>query len=68
MTDNLHFMQLTELAVRLEAREISPVEVTQQQLSRIAALDEGRCNKLLKRSSRLAVTGGHFAVFGNQIP
>jgi amidase len=39
MSDNLHFMQLTELAARLEAREISPVEVTQLQLSRIAALD-----------------------------
>ena len=39
MTDDVHFMQLTELAARLEAREISPVEVTQLQLSRIAALD-----------------------------
>src|SRR3981081_4503196 len=39
MTDDLHFMQLTELAAQLEAREISPVEVTQLQLSRIAALD-----------------------------
>jgi amidase len=36
-------MQLTELASPLQTREISPVEVTELQLSRIAALD-GRLN------------------------
>jgi amidase len=40
MADNLHFMQLTELAARLAAREISPVEVTELQLSRTAKLDK----------------------------
>jgi len=39
MTDNLHFMELTELAARLAAREISPLEVTRALLDRIAALD-----------------------------
>jgi amidase len=37
--DSLHFVSLTELASRLRAREISPVEATELQLSRIAALD-----------------------------
>jgi amidase len=39
MTDDVHFMQITKLAGRLAAREISPVNVTQSQLNRIAALD-----------------------------
>jgi amidase len=39
MASDLHFMQLTELATKLCTREISPVEVTRQQLSRIASLD-----------------------------
>ena len=37
--DSLHYLNLTELAARLEAREISPVEATQQQLDRITTLD-----------------------------
>jgi amidase len=55
MTDDLHFMQLTELAKRLQARTISPVEVTERQLSRIAALD-GRLNSyaLVMAESALA--------------
>src|SRR5579859_4462324 len=38
MTD-LHYMELTEIARRLHARELSPVDVTKAQLARIAALD-----------------------------
>jgi amidase len=37
--EGIHYLQLTELAARLEAREISPVEATQQQLERIETLD-----------------------------
>ena len=36
---DLHFLELTELAARIEAREVSPVAVTRAQLDRIAALD-----------------------------
>ena len=39
MTTALHYLELTELAARISAREISPVEVTRAQLDRIAALD-----------------------------
>ena len=35
---DLHYLELTELAKRIEAREISPVAVTRAQLDRIAAL------------------------------
>ena len=38
-TAGLHYLELTELAARIKAREISPVEVTRAQLDRIAALD-----------------------------
>jgi amidase len=38
-TANLHYMQLTELAALIKAREVSPVEATRAQLDRIAALD-----------------------------
>jgi amidase len=36
---DLHFLELSELAARIEAREVSPVAVTRAQLDRIAALD-----------------------------
>jgi amidase len=36
---DLHFLELTELAARIQAREVSPVAVTRAQLDRIAALD-----------------------------
>jgi amidase len=36
---DLHYLELTELAVRMRAREVSPVAVTRAQLDRIAALD-----------------------------
>jgi amidase len=39
MADPLHYLELTELAARLEAREISALEVTRAQLDRIDALD-----------------------------
>lgn len=39
MADALHYLELTELAARLEAREISALEVTRAQLDRIDALD-----------------------------
>ncbi len=39
MTDALHYLELTELAARLKAREISATEATRAQLERISALD-----------------------------
>lgn len=39
MTDALHYLELTELAARLEAREVSALEVTRALLDRIDALD-----------------------------
>ena len=38
-TDELHWMELTELTRRIHAREISPVEATEAQLARIGKLD-----------------------------
>jgi amidase len=38
-TAGLHYLELTELAARIRAREVSPVTVTRAQLDRIAALD-----------------------------
>ncbi len=38
---DLHFLELTDLATRIRAREVSPVAVTRAQLDRIAALDGG---------------------------
>ena len=37
--DDLHYLELMELAACIKAREISPVDVTRAQLDRIAALD-----------------------------
>ncbi|KRR20142.1 amidase [Bradyrhizobium lablabi] len=37
--EQLHFLELTDLAELIRRREISPVEATRQQLDRIAALD-----------------------------
>ena len=39
MVDDLHYLELTELAARIKARQISSPEVTRAQLARIAALD-----------------------------
>lgn len=39
VVDDLHYLELTELAACIKAREISPLEVTRAQLDRIAALD-----------------------------
>jgi len=36
---NLHYLEFTELAARIRAREISPVAVTRSQLERIASVD-----------------------------
>lgn len=38
-TDQLHYLQLTELSALIQAGEISPVEATEAQLARVAALD-----------------------------
>jgi amidase len=38
-TADLHYLELTELATRIRARDISPVAVTRAQLERIAAVD-----------------------------
>ena len=39
VVDDLHYLELTELAAAIKAREISPLEVARAQLDRIAALD-----------------------------
>ncbi len=39
MVDDLHYLELMELAACIKARKISPLEVTRAQLDRIAALD-----------------------------
>jgi Asp-tRNA(Asn)/Glu-tRNA(Gln) amidotransferase A subunit family amidase len=39
MSEPLHYLQITELAPLIERREVSPLEVTRAQLSRIAELD-----------------------------
>lgn len=41
MADALHYLELTELAARLKAREISALDVTRAQLDRIDALNRG---------------------------
>ena len=38
----LHYLELTELAARLKAREISALDVTRAQLDAIDALDRAR--------------------------
>jgi amidase len=38
-TDDLHYLELTEIAARIRIREISPLEVTRALLDRIAAVD-----------------------------
>ncbi|WP_428484255.1 amidase [Rhodopila sp.] len=38
-TDDLHYLELTELTRRMHAGQVSPVEATQAMLSRIASLD-----------------------------
>ncbi len=38
-TSDLHYLDLIEIARRMHAREVSPVEVTKAQLARIEALD-----------------------------
>jgi amidase len=38
-TDDLHYLELTEIAARIRIREISPLEVTRALLNRIAAVD-----------------------------
>jgi amidase len=39
VTTDLHYLELTELAARIKAREVSPVTVTHSQLNRIATVD-----------------------------
>jgi amidase len=39
MTSALHYLELTELSRRIQAREISPVEATTAQLARVEQLD-----------------------------
>lgn len=36
---DLHYLELTELATRIETREVPPMELTRVELDRIAALD-----------------------------
>jgi amidase len=37
--EQLHFLELTDLAESIRTRKVSPVEATRQQLDRIATLD-----------------------------
>jgi amidase len=39
MTEDLHYLELTELAARIRARDVTSVAVTRAQLDRIATLD-----------------------------
>ena len=39
LSESLHYLQITELALLIERRKISPLDVTRAQLDRIAALD-----------------------------
>src|SRR6266851_8447164 len=39
VVDDLHYLELTELAACIKARKVSPLEVARAQLDRIAALD-----------------------------
>jgi amidase len=39
VVEDLHYLELTELAAHIKARKISPLEVARAQLDRIAALD-----------------------------
>src|SRR5260370_19067228 len=39
VVDELHYLELTELAALIKDRKISPLEVARAQLDRIAALD-----------------------------
>src|SRR4051794_32337921 len=38
--ENLHYASLMEIAARIRTRELSPVDVTKAQLSRITAVDD----------------------------
>jgi amidase len=40
LTDDLHYLELTELAARIRTREVSPAAATRALLDRIAALDD----------------------------
>ncbi|WP_342729519.1 amidase [Bradyrhizobium sp. B117] len=44
MTEALHYLELTELAARIKARDISALEVTRAQLGRIDAVDRELCS------------------------
>ena len=41
--DDLHYLELVELAALIKVRKISPLEVVRAQLDRIAALGGGIC-------------------------
>lgn len=41
MSEPLHYLEITELAQRLHAKELSPVDVVEAQLARIRAIDPG---------------------------
>ena len=43
-TDDLHYLQLTELAACIRAGKISPLEITRALLDRITALDGELCS------------------------
>lgn len=54
MSDDLHYLELTELTRRMHARELSPVEATEAQLARIEALD-GRLKSYALVTAELAL-------------
>jgi amidase len=66
---DLHYLELTELAARIKAREISPVKVTRSQLERIASVDAARGSYALvmadvamaeAASAEVEIAAGHY--------
>jgi amidase len=57
---DLHYLTITELAARLAARELSPVEVTEAMLARIDALD-GHLHSYLTVTADLALAAAEEA-------
>ena len=53
-SNELHYLELTELTRRIHAKELSPVEATEAELDRIAALD-GRVRSYVRVTADLAL-------------
>jgi amidase len=66
---DLHYLELTDLAARIRARDVSPVAVTRAQLDRIALLDRELCSYALvmgdvalaqAEAAELEIAAGHY--------